>query len=294
MFITIQNFSNVYSEQPFMAYLRNLAKKNTHIFWFDCRNISGSDCYCDIDAEKQINEIINTSVIPANTPVIHFCDNGNYHYMSKIWTDRIHKPFNLIVFDHHPDMLPPRFGDILSCGGWVKKVLQENKFVQHIILIGVADHLANELQDEIANYANRLTIVTESKLSSFNFKELNKILNNKQKQTNSISAYSNKTSLYFSIDKDVFSSEFAVTNWDQGSLSLESLKHIITELSHGKELLGIDICGERASEFKNINNGVNTAQEADYLNNKLNEELVEFLKKLTEIPKHSAIQKINC
>ena len=45
---------------------------------------------------------------------IHFLDSGNYHYVSKIWMEKIEEEFELLVLDHHTDMQPPMFGDILS------------------------------------------------------------------------------------------------------------------------------------------------------------------------------------
>ena len=131
MFITVQYFTGVYAEQPFMRELREKSAKSADIHWLDCTKIVGTDCYCDDDAVKAINEMIDNAESgcvsenrgnSGNVPTIHFFDNGNYHYMSKLWTDRIQHPFTLIVFDHHPDMQPPRFGGILSCGGWVLEV----------------------------------------------------------------------------------------------------------------------------------------------------------------------------
>ena len=70
--------------------------------------------------------------------------------MSKLWTDRVQEPFTLIVFDHHPDMQPPRFGGILSCGGWVKEVLDNNKFIQNAIIIGVKNELVETIREELS------------------------------------------------------------------------------------------------------------------------------------------------
>ncbi|WP_407444519.1 arginase family protein [Fibrobacter sp.] len=281
MQIIVQDFTGVYSEQPFMQGLRDSARRleqgaklegAEQIRWLDCTQIAGTDCYCDDEAVAEINKLIDESLCcdcgteSATPPAIHFFDNGNYHYMSKLWTDRIQEPFDLVVFDHHPDMQPPRFGDILSCGGWVKKVLEENKFVRNTILIGVADHLVEELQEDFASLgdrAMRLTIVKESELSSFNPRTL--------------SPEPRTSSLYLSIDKDVLSPADAATNWDQGSLTFETMTAIISDLARNRKILGVDICGERAQEFKPIENGAQTAQEADELNNKLNQELVDFL-----------------
>ena len=297
MFITVQDFTGVYAEQPFMQELREKSAKSADIHWLDCTKIVGTDCYCDDDAVKAINELIDNAESGCKTgcngiienrdgskcrnssandiaeqPAIHFFDNGNYHYMSKLWTDRVQEPFTLIVFDHHPDMQPPRFGGILSCGGWVLEVLENNKFIQNVVIIGVADHLADEIREELtqtgnAQVLNKITFVKESEL------EKDIPLSSFVHQRSGLSS-----NIYLSIDKDALAPAFAATNWDQGSLNVESLKKIITELAANHKILGIDICGERAHDFEGDEN--HTIQKADSLNNSLNRELVDFFQNL--------------
>ena len=241
----------------------------------DCTQITGTDCYCDEEAISEINKIIEKYcgkyrfISSTEHPCIHFFDNGNFHYMSKIWTDRINEPFSLIVFDHHPDMQEPRFGDILSCGGWVKKVITENKFVQNIIIIGVHDRLASEILEENANehYISKISIINESSFTNFNFAD-------------SAFIESLASNIYISIDKDVLSTDYATTNWDQGSMSTAKLKDIIAGIANKRKIIGIDICGERALDFSPRINGAKTVQEADEMNNRLNRELVEFFQQL--------------
>jgi len=261
-----------------MQELRTAAGTSKNVRWLDCTKIVGTDCYCDDDAIKEINELIDNAECDienrgnsTNAPAIHFFDNGNYHYMSKLWTDRVQEPFTLIVFDHHPDMQPPRFGGILSCGGWVKEVLDNNKFIQNVIIIGVKDELVETVREELsqsgeANILEKVTFIKESELST-----LPSII---------CSDYVNvfSSNLYISIDKDALSPTYAATNWDQGSLTLDALKNCITTLAAGRKILGIDICGERAHDFEG--NEHHTVQEADTLNNSLNRELVEFLNNL--------------
>ena len=166
MSITVCNFTNVYENQPFMEGLR-LSGEAT---WINCTDIPGTDCYCDDEAVETIRRRIADADIK-DADGIHFFDNGNYHYMSKIWTDMVQEPFSLVVFDHHPDMQEPRFGNILSCGGWVKNVLGENKFVNNVVIIGVADHLVDEIRAELsqagdAEILDKVTFIRESELSS--------------------------------------------------------------------------------------------------------------------------------
>ena len=274
MVITVQDFTGIYDYQPFMQELREIAANSADIHWLDCTKIVGTDCYCDDDAIQEINALIdNTQCDSSNKtesssiPEIHFFDNGNYHYMSKLWTDRIQEPFSLIVFDHHPDMQPPRFGGILSCGGWVKEVLDHNKFIQNVVIIGVKDELIETVREELSQsgetaFLDKVIYIKESELSTF---------------SSPLIAHSSQP-IYLSIDKDALSSAFAVTNWDQGSLTTELLKAIIAELATKYKILGIDICGERSQDFEG--DEIHSVQEADSLNNALNYELVEFLQNL--------------
>lgn len=263
--IVVQDFTGVYAEQPFMQGLRE--QENTR--YINCANIPGTDCYCDDDAVTAICEqIANAGIKTAEG--IHFFDNGNYHYMSKIWTDMVQEPFSLVVFDHHPDMHPPRFGDILSCGGWVKKALDENKFIDNVVIIGVADHLVDEIREEIASTEtrndtqNKVTFIRESEIANIHASTL-------------FTAHSSQP-LYISIDKDVLPHSDIVTNWDQGTLRLEHMESIITEIAKGRRIIGVDICGERAYDFEGDEQ--HTVSQADALNSRTNQELVEFLKNL--------------
>ena len=285
MIITVQDFTGVYAEQAFMQELRATAETSKDVRWLDCTKIVGTDCYCDDDAIKEINELIdnagsgtfenrgNSTNDIAPQPGIHFFDNGNYHYMSKLWTDRVQEPFTLIVFDHHPDMQPPRFGGILSCGGWVKEVLDNNKFIQNAIIIGVKNELVETIREELSqsgesSILEKVTFIKESELSILSSLICSDFVNVLS------------PNLYISIDKDALSPSYAVTNWDQGSLTLDALKNCITALTTNRKILGIDICGERAHDFEGDEH--HTIQEADTLNSELNRKLVEFLQKIKE------------
>ncbi len=265
MSITICNFSNVYENQPFMEGLR-LSGEAT---WIDCSDIPGTDCYCDDEAVETIRRRIADAGIK-DADGIHFFDNGNYHYMSKIWTDMVQEPFSLVIFDHHPDMQEPRFGNILSCGGWVKKTLEENKFIDNVVIIGVADHLVDEIRAELsqagdAEILDKVTFIRESELSSSSHP-----IPQRRIAPTSL--------LYISIDKDALSPAYAATNWDQGSLDVVTLKEIITGLATNHKITGVDICGERARDF--AGDKFHTVQEADSLNDRINRELAEFLQNL--------------
>ncbi|MBR2073971.1 MAG: arginase family protein [Fibrobacter sp.] len=277
--ITVCNFTNVYENQPFMEGLW-LSGEAT---WIDCTDIPGTDCYCDDEAVETIRRRIADAGIK-NASGIHFFDNGNFHYMSKIWTDMVQEPFSLVIFDHHPDMQEPRFGNILSCGGWVKKVLEENKFVNNVVLIGVADHLVEEIRKEIASQPadarndngaesnDKITFIRESELPTVTLE------GRSPDRVYSTLHIPHSTSVYLSIDKDALSPAYAATNWDQGSLDVATLKEIIAGLAINHKIIGVDICGERARDFAGDEH--HSVQEADALNDRINRELTEFLQNL--------------
>ena len=309
--VTIQDFTGVYAEQPFMQKLRESAATDNNLHWLDCTKIEGTDCYCDDEAQATINKMMDeavaiaTNASAASAPSIHFFDNGNYHYMSKLWTDRVQEPFDLVVFDHHPDMQPPRFEGILSCGGWVLEVLKNNPFVQSVTLIGVADHLVDEIREWITSLPsdarndvngallNRVKFIRESELkceltdlsSHFTFHIVNSLCSFTKCWARSYPCEHGcdtrpphlSTPVYVSIDKDALSTSEAATNWDQGSLTFAQLAETLTTLAQKHKILGIDICGERARDM----DFADTAA-ADALNNALNEKLYHFLTSLVE------------
>lgn len=293
---TILDFTGVYSFQPFMQGLKGdsrlvSATSNAEILYIDCADISGTDCYCDDEAVETIRKRIADAGIK-DASGIHFFDNGNYHYMSKIWTDMVQEPFSLVVFDHHPDMQAPRFGNILSCGGWIKKVLEENKFIDNVVIIGVANHLVDEIRAELsqagdAGVLDKVKFIKESELREIaaptSFSRTPTSFSRMRESLRSpTESGMTEGRIYISIDKDALSPTYAATNWDQGSLDVASLKEVIEGLATSHKIIGVDICGERARDFAGDEN--HTVQDADALNDRINRELSEFLTSLASSP----------
>mgnify|MGYP003046681033 CR=1 FL=1 len=138
-------------------------RKEPGLEWHDCSAIGGSRLYCSRDAEEKIKALI----APAGVSGIHFIDSGDYHYISKIMTDFIKEPFTLVLIDHHTDMQDASLGgDILSCGNWAKKVLQENPYLQRLVLIGQEKKALDKLQSGARQQE------TDGKLVEISYEEL--------------------------------------------------------------------------------------------------------------------------
>lgn len=218
--VVIMNFTNVYKEEKF-------ASRDSDFAWIDCTHLYGTDCYCDAEGAKNIRRLI--AAYPPEG--IHFIDSGDYHYLTKFWTDKITEPFSLVVFDHHPDMQPPLFEEMLSCGSWVKDVIDTNPFLRKVLLIGAAEQLVRAVPEP---YQQRVHFYSEKTLRHEDF-------------WRAFAAEHIAEPIYISVDKDVLNPRSAATNWDQGTLDLAELERLLGVILQQEKVIGIDICGECSS-----------------------------------------------
>ena len=194
--VVLMNFTHVYEQEIFA--------NSFYHRWVDCTDLTGTNCFCDATSASTIMKRIN-SYSPEG---IHFIDSGNYHYVSKFWIDKIKEPFSLIVFDHHSDMQTARFNDMISCGCWIKVILDTNPYLRKVYIIGAKEESVNAIPSQ---YRNRVKFYNETEL----FQE---------DRRNQFILENTDHPLYISIDKDILNATSAITNWDQGSLSLENLE----------------------------------------------------------------------
>ena len=106
-----------------------------------------------------------------------------------------------MLIDHHTDMQDASLGgDILSCGNWAKKVLQENPYLQRLVLIGQEKKVLDKLQSGARQQE------TDGKLVEISYEELK---NGKAHEKIKEPAYEDK--VYMSINKDVLNERYAET-----------------------------------------------------------------------------------
>ncbi|MCD7999630.1 MAG: arginase family protein [Clostridiales bacterium] len=212
--VSVLNFSGVYERQSFY--------KDRDCEWIDCSDLSGVNGFCDETSMEEIDARIS-----GLEGWIHFIDGGNFHYLSYLLMKHIREPFTLVVFDHHTDMKPSMFAGLLSCGCWIKEALDALPFLKNVVLIGVADSLADTAEPD---YAGRVRIISES------------MAEEDDTWLGILEAEALKA-VYLSIDKDAFGREEVVTDWDQGTMTLEQLERAYRILD-SRRILGVDICGE--------------------------------------------------
>ena len=117
----------------------------------DFTTLSGTNGFCDDAAADEIRRRI--ADFPARG--LHFLDNGNFHYLTRFWCEKISEDFALVVYDHHVDLRKPVFPGLMSCGSWIRDVLLRNRHCRAVLIIGPecaqADIIDRELQSLVAD-----------------------------------------------------------------------------------------------------------------------------------------------
>ena len=244
----IMNFSGIYKNQNFY---KDHAEKE--IFWTELSDLSGCNCYCDAEASDRIRKEIQA--FTGNG--IHFIDSGNYHYMTRLWLEKLQVPFRLLVFDNHTDMQPPAFGGLLSCGGWIVASLEELPLLQEVILVGPDEEAYTQVEPDLQQ---KVLFLSREKLSTMTAEEKEGFFNN----------LSEDLPLYVSVDKDVLCKGDASTTWSQGDMHLSELMSFLELVLERQNILGMDVCGECDMD----------SCSEDFLNDHANEAILRLWEKM--------------
>lgn len=204
---------------------------------------------CGLRDFRDVTRLINERM-PAD-PGCVFLGSGDFHHLSWPLIERhaARDPFDVVVFDNHPDNMRFPFG--VHCGSWVRRVASL-PFVAHVHVVGISS------ADVSAAHAweNRLAPLWRGKLSYWTIGVDTRWaarlgLGHAFRSFDSRAALldrffdeqrGSRRLVYLSIDKDVLSPEVARTNWDQGHLLDTDLFAAIDAL-HGR-LLGSDVTGD--------------------------------------------------
>ena len=243
----IMNFSGIYKNQNFY---KNYAEE---ISWTELSDLSGCNCYCDAEASDRIRKEIQAFTGKG----LHFIDSGNYHYMTRLWLEKLQIPFRLLVFDNHTDMQPPAFGGLLSCGGWIAASLEELPLLQEVILVGPDEEAYTQVEPDLQQ---KVLFLSREKLSTMTTEEKEGFFNN----------LSEDLPLYVSVDKDVLCKGDASTTWSQGDMHLSELMSFLELVLERQNILGMDVCGECDMD----------SSSEDFLNDHANEAILRLWEKM--------------
>lgn len=242
--VVLLDFDGVYRTQDFY--------RDHYHQWISTDDLIGTNSYCDKCAQQCLKEKLKEILEPKLT----FIGSGNYHYVSLFLTRKIEEDFTLILFDNHSDAQVPVFEELLSCGGWIRTALLTEPHLKQIILVGINEHsistIDRDIKDEIMTFP--YGIICENNDWDISLaKEI-------------------KYPAYISVDKDVFSKRHAVTNWDQGDMTMEDFLKGFEAIANTTKIIGMDVCGEYSMDYRMPN----LFEEANLKNNRINKELMEL------------------
>ena len=213
--VILMNLTGIYDREEFWKQAG---------FRMELKDISGTRGYCSDEAADRIRR--RMAGCPAEG--LHYLDSGNYHYLTGFWTEKIQKPFDLLVFDHHTDMQRPAFGDILSCGSWILDSIQTNGDLRRVFLVGADPELESSVDPECEGVYQMLTAAEALADSRWLEAEPD----------------SSDRLLYVSVDKDVLAPSVLETDWDQGTMTMEELLAVLELARQKRPICGMDVCGE--------------------------------------------------
>lgn len=249
-----------------------------------------------------------------NEKWLTFVGSGDFHQVAAPLIDALPKsaqPITVVMFDNHPDWFkaPAHY----HCGAWVVQALH-NPGVERVILVGQNSsdirgdqfrfapfHELCKGRVEMYPAAKKgvlVPLIWVSKVAGVESSK--KAFSGTQLRFSTVESAGAQTfgerlakklagkNVYFSIDKDVLCESDALTDWDQGLLSLKDLQTIISKISDQANIVGMDVCGERAPEpihgiLKSLDSGrefkrkIKNFKQANEINQRTNLSLVKAL-----------------
>ncbi len=209
--------------------------------------------------------------IPKNACV--FTGSGDFHHLTLELLSRCSdKPFDLLVFDNHPDDMRYLFG--IHCGSWVSHAAKL-PFVKNIKVIGISSsdvtlpHFYEiRMRPLWQKKLQFWTVGVKSEwLNFFAPKGSAKVFDCPKNLTDAlISELKQSQRIYVSVDKDVFSKHVVNTDWDQGMFEFEDAEKIIS--SCRDKIIASDVCGDCSSytyksRFKRFLSGLDGQSQTD-------------------------------
>lgn len=189
----------------------------------DCRDVEESRLYCSAEACQKLRSRLSTVPLHA----LHWIDSGDFHYLSVFFLERIEEPFELLLFDHHPDDQPLAFEseDMLSCGSWVGYCRRSLPLMKSQCSLGPG---SAGTAPGFAGTAPGTTCPSPGSAVT---------------APGTTGPGPGSLPLYLSLDLDILSPSVFATDWDQGTMGESALLDALTSLTRGRRVLGIDVCG---------------------------------------------------
>jgi len=228
----------------------------------DLKDIASS---CRYLATKKSLAVVKERISGSSSNAITLYGSGDFHHISKVLLSFFNKPLGLIVFDNHPDW--HGVSPCISCGSWIAETSKMEN-IKKILLLGPSSNdlsargLATAYLKSVEN--GKLEIFPyEKKPSQAYFRYFNDTncftvkrgifgstlcwATLKEKSASFIKEVLGRmpvNDVYVSIDKDCLSKAYALTNWEEGEISIDWLSFALSIIKEEKNIIGMDVTGE--------------------------------------------------
>ena len=176
--------------------------------------------------------------------------SGDYHHLTLALLQQHQTPLTLVLFDNHPDWMRPPHQ--YHCGTWIYAAARLPQ-VARIVIVGLenGDLCGKKFQDgDVESYINQKIVLlpytaVEANISAERTVTLQSQLKTSLKAgVQEILKHISTKNVYVSVDKDCLRAEDAITNWEQGTLPLETVTACIAAIRENHTIVGADTVGD--------------------------------------------------
>jgi hypothetical protein len=206
--------------------------------------------------ERRLDRLLSAD--DEREPNVNFLGSGDFHHITLALLRRLHRPFNLLVLDKHPDWM--RGLPLLHCGAWLHHaaMLPNVRRIFHVGGDAEFDNAYRHLAPQALLRAGKIVTLPATRRFDAGFwRDLPQeplrpnpdALVDRDRLEDLLWRHLDELDrfpLYISLDKDVMWMPESVANWDSGVLELNEVQEIMQFFlkAAGNDLLGMDIVGD--------------------------------------------------
>lgn len=207
-------------------------------------------------ALARLTDRLRDSLPTATGPDLIFAGSGDFHHVSPLLIARAveasgGQPLTVLHFDNHPDWV--RFENGMHCGSWVARAARLPG-VARVITVGVCSGDIHRPETKRAD----MSLISDRRVELYPYvaPDGGPVFQVGDQGWPSIEALGEGAfaqllasrietdAIYVTVDKDVLRAEDAVTNWDQGRLSLTGLSAMVRAAAAKARIVGMDVVGD--------------------------------------------------
>lgn len=201
--------------------------------------------WCSSGAFKKISAAMQ---LP-NLNQFSLLGSGDYHHLTLALLQQHQTPLTLVLFDNHPDWMRPPHQ--YHCGTWIYAAARLPQ-VARIVIVGLenGDLCGKKFQDgDMESFLNKKIILmpytpVNAEINAETITLQSQLKASLKLGVQEILSHITTQNVYVSIDKDCLRVEDAITNWEQGTLPLETVTACIKTIRDNHTIVGADTVGD--------------------------------------------------